>query len=316
MTLAAIALGSNLGDRLQHLRVGVDGLSQLGEVVATSRLYETEPVGGPDQGRYLNAVLLIETEISPTDLMADLLEIERREGRERSERWGPRTLDLDLITYGDIELDLPALQLPHPRAHERGFVLAPLADVLPEARLADGSTAASSLLKVGRDGLKAWSGTWPIEDPNLGREATWWVVGQMVLFVAWLLVVLATAEPLTVVRGGFGAVLVGGGVTVMEMARRALGRNLTPFPQPRPGTVVVDSGIYGHVRHPIYTGVVMVLLGGSVLAGSWIAAAVSLAVAGFFTAKASVEERALSISVNGYSDYHTRVRQRFIPWIL
>lgn len=316
MTRAAIALGSNLGDRLHHVRAGADGLAQLGEVVAESRLYETEPVGGPDQGRYLNAVVLLETEISPVDLMAELLEIERRHGRERSARWGPRTLDLDLISYGEVEIDLPTLQLPHPRAHERGFVLAPLADVLPEARLADGNTAASSLRAIGRDGLRAWHGAWRTEDPNLGREATWWVVGQMVLFLGWLLVVLATAQPLTGVRGGIGAVLVGSGVAVMELARRALGRNLTPFPQPRPGTVIVDTGIYGHVRHPIYTGVVMVLLGGSVLAGSWSAAVVSLVVGGFFLAKASVEERALSISVDGYLDYLNRVSRRFIPWVL
>lgn len=316
MTSAAVALGSNLGDRLSHLRAGIEGLDAIGEVTATSRLYETEPVGGPDQGRYLNAVVLLETDVAPLDLMDALLEIERDHGRVRAERWGPRTLDLDLITYGDIQMDVPALHLPHPRAHERGFVLAPLADVWPEARLSDGTTAAEALRLVGTAGLRGWHGSWRTENPHLGREATLWVVGQMILFALWLAFVLTTAEPLTGSRGWVGAMVVSAGVVVMEQSRRALGRNVTPFPQPKSGTVVVDSGIYGHVRHPMYSGVVLVLLGGALLAGSWSALAVGVGVGVFFGAKASVEERALSISVSGYSDYLDRVSRRFIPMVL
>ena len=316
MTRAAVALGSNLGDRLSHLRAGVDGLDAICDVTAASRLYETDPVGGPDQGRYLNAVVLVETDMAPLDFMASLLDIEREQGRVRTERWGPRTLDLDLISYDGVQMDEPALHLPHPRAHERGFVLAPLVDVWPEARLSDGATAVEALRAVGTGGLRGWHGSWRFEPPHLGREATWWVVGQMVLFAVWLGVVLLTAEPLSGGRGWIGVAVVAVGVVVLELSRRALGRNLTPFPQPRRGTVVVDSGIYRRIRHPMYSGVVLVLFGGTLLAGSWTATAVVIGIGAFFMAKASVEERALAISVPGYSDYLGRVPSRFIPMVL
>lgn len=104
----------------------------MGEVVRVSGLYETEPVGPPGQADYLNQVVVIETEQSPEALLEMALEIEDELGRERRERWGPRTIDLDLLLYGDLALSGCALTLPHPRLHERSFVLVPLAEVMPD----------------------------------------------------------------------------------------------------------------------------------------------------------------------------------------
>lgn len=134
MTRAVIALGSNLGDREGHLAHALARLAEGPEtsVIAVSTLYETAPVGGPDgQGPYLNGAALIETMLGPAALLERLLAIEAERLRERRVRWGPRTLDLDLILYEDTVSDGGTLTLPHPRAHERRFVLAPVADVAP-----------------------------------------------------------------------------------------------------------------------------------------------------------------------------------------
>ncbi len=133
MATAFIAFGSNLGNRLEHLQAGKQELeAQAGIVSAQSRVFETEPVGGPDhQGAYLNAVVQLETGLSAHDLLGVLLGIERSRGRERRERWGPRTLDLDVLLYGDQIIDTPDLTVPHPRLFERAFVLEPLSDLVP-----------------------------------------------------------------------------------------------------------------------------------------------------------------------------------------
>lgn len=130
-----IALGSNLGDRLENLRVGIDRLAAAdGVVVETvSKLYETAPVGGPDeQGPYLNAALVATTTLDAAELLALMHQIEALRERERTIHWGPRTLDLDLLVYGDLVSDVPSLQVPHPRQHERRFVLVPACDVAPD----------------------------------------------------------------------------------------------------------------------------------------------------------------------------------------
>lgn len=146
MVRAAIGLGSNVGDRLGLLRVGLDGLRRVGTLLEVSSLYETVPVGGPDQDAYLNAVALIETTLSAEDLLAALHEIEDQWGRVRQERWGPRTLDLDLIAYDELVVNHPDLELPHPRAHERRFVLAPLVEVWPDASLRSGAADRKSVV--------------------------------------------------------------------------------------------------------------------------------------------------------------------------
>lgn len=131
---AHLALGSNLGDRLAHLRSAVAGLAATDGVVveAVSRVYETAPMGGPAQGRYLNAVVAVATDLTPAQLLAVARRLEDEAGRVRTERFGPRTLDVDVLLVGDERVATPELTVPHPRMWERGFVLAPLADVAPD----------------------------------------------------------------------------------------------------------------------------------------------------------------------------------------
>lgn len=134
--MAAIAMGSNLGDRRAHLDAACAALRALPRtaVRAVSAYVETEPVGPPGQGLYLNAAALLDTALAPRPLLLALLEIERSRGRRREDapRWGPRTLDLDLLLYADLVLDEPGLTVPHPRMHERRFVLGPLAELAPD----------------------------------------------------------------------------------------------------------------------------------------------------------------------------------------
>jgi 2-amino-4-hydroxy-6-hydroxymethyldihydropteridine diphosphokinase len=127
---AFLGLGSNLGDRWAHLRAAV---ASLAGVVAVSPVYETSPVGGPPgQGPYLNCVVELSTELSPRELLAVARGLEEAAGRERGERWGPRTLDVDVLLVDDLTVEEPDLVVPHPRMYERRFVLAPLADLAPE----------------------------------------------------------------------------------------------------------------------------------------------------------------------------------------
>jgi 2-amino-4-hydroxy-6-hydroxymethyldihydropteridine diphosphokinase len=134
MADAYVALGSNLGDREAHLRDALAALRARPEIelVAVSRVYQTAPVGPPPQGPYLNAVARLRTTLSPRALLGRLLEIEAARGRKREgERWSARSLDLDLLFYDSLTLDEPGLRIPHPRLHERSFVLEPLRDVAP-----------------------------------------------------------------------------------------------------------------------------------------------------------------------------------------
>jgi 2-amino-4-hydroxy-6-hydroxymethyldihydropteridine diphosphokinase len=113
-----------------------------------SSIYETAPVGGPDQGAYLNAVVVVETDLEPRRLLDVMLDVESRMGRVRRERWGPRTIDLDLLLYGDSAVDEPGLTVPHSRLTERRFALEPLLEVWPEATLPDGRPLADFLEAV------------------------------------------------------------------------------------------------------------------------------------------------------------------------
>jgi 2-amino-4-hydroxy-6-hydroxymethyldihydropteridine diphosphokinase len=129
-----IGLGSNIGDRKRTLSSSVAGLRSLVTVTAVSALYESEAVG-PPQPDYLNAAVRgTYTGTDPSGLLRSLLELERAHGRERRVRWGPRTLDLDILWISDLEVSLPELVVPHPHLHERGFALLPLLDVAPLAR--------------------------------------------------------------------------------------------------------------------------------------------------------------------------------------
>jgi len=142
MTLAYIGLGSNLGDRESLIRRAAEliGATRLSEV------RETEPWGYTHQPRFLNAVAEIETELSPRRLLDYLLDVEARLGRERiGPKWGPRTIDLDLLLYGDETVDEPGLVVPHPRLLEREFVLEPLADLVPWLKIPGNGTVHDAL---------------------------------------------------------------------------------------------------------------------------------------------------------------------------
>jgi 2-amino-4-hydroxy-6-hydroxymethyldihydropteridine diphosphokinase len=148
---AFIGLGSNLGDRLAALRRGVAQLEEGGDVVALSPVYETEPVGGPeDQGAFLNLVVELATADTPHQLLARCQALEEAAHRVRTVRFGPRTLDADVLLVGDLVVDEPDLVVPHPRMWERRFVLAPLSDLAPELVPAERVIAAGG--KVARAG--------------------------------------------------------------------------------------------------------------------------------------------------------------------
>jgi 2-amino-4-hydroxy-6-hydroxymethyldihydropteridine diphosphokinase len=161
VTRAHVGLGSNLGDRMAALDAAVRALDADAHthVMAVSQVYETAPVGGPEQGPYLNAVAVLETDRSARDLLELLLVTEDGLGRVRGERWGPRTLDLDLLLYDGPPIDSPELTVPHPRAKERAFVLVPLVDADPFARFPDGEAAVEALAR-----LAPVSGVVPVSD--------------------------------------------------------------------------------------------------------------------------------------------------------
>ncbi len=130
---SAIALGSNLGNSQQILLDAVEMIASIPqiELIACSNLYETKPVG-PPQPYYVNGCIIVQTSLTPEVLWQFLFDIEQEFGRERKVRWGARTLDLDLILYGDLVMETPKLQIPHPRMRERSFVLIPLAEIAPD----------------------------------------------------------------------------------------------------------------------------------------------------------------------------------------
>jgi 2-amino-4-hydroxy-6-hydroxymethyldihydropteridine diphosphokinase len=130
-----LGLGSNLGDREAQLQGALRGLARRGfDLVALSSFWETDPVGGPPQGPYLNAVAHGETRLEPRALLEACLAVERDSGRERRERWAARTLDIDLLLFGERVVDEPGLCVPHPRLHGRRFVLEPLVEIASELR--------------------------------------------------------------------------------------------------------------------------------------------------------------------------------------
>ncbi len=134
--LAAIALGSNLGDRAAHLHAAIDALGATRgiDVLRVSRVIETDPVGPVAQGRFLNACAVMRTSLSPRELLEACLAVESSRGRDRAAatRWGPRPLDLDILLVDQRRIDEPGLVIPHPRLHERLFVLEPLAEIAPD----------------------------------------------------------------------------------------------------------------------------------------------------------------------------------------
>jgi 2-amino-4-hydroxy-6-hydroxymethyldihydropteridine diphosphokinase len=129
--LAAIGIGSNAGDAAANVRGAFARLAELGDLVARSRLYRTEPWGATDQPPFVNAAALVNTTLAPRELLEALRRIEAEQGRVKTFRWGPRVLDLDILAYPGVQLDEPDLTIPHARLHERAFALVPLAEIDP-----------------------------------------------------------------------------------------------------------------------------------------------------------------------------------------
>jgi 2-amino-4-hydroxy-6-hydroxymethyldihydropteridine diphosphokinase len=159
VTRAFLGLGSNQGDRLENLRRAVELLGKRGaRLIRSSRVYETDPVGGPPQPDFLNAVAEVETKLSPRDLLQICQDVERIMGRKREARWGPRLIDLDILSFGAEEIDQPDLQVPHPRMHERAFVLVPLLELVADPRLPRGRRVASLRLDaLSLDGVRLFA---------------------------------------------------------------------------------------------------------------------------------------------------------------
>lgn len=149
---AVLSLGSNLGNSAEILSSAAEALNEVSEVIAFSSFYQTRPVGGPPQPDFINAVIIIETNLEPEELLLVAQAIEGAHGRERNEntvKWGPRFLDIDLIKCDEMLINSPELTIPHPRAHEREFVLRPWDEIDPAATL-PGLGAISRLLESGQ----------------------------------------------------------------------------------------------------------------------------------------------------------------------
>jgi 2-amino-4-hydroxy-6-hydroxymethyldihydropteridine diphosphokinase len=153
---ATVSLGSNLGERFQYLQNALDAINEVvgTQVHSVSPVFETEPVGGPDQGKYLNAVAVIKTILSPEQLLAAMQQIEVAQDRVRSERWGPRTLDIDLLAMDSEVRTTPELELPHPRAHERVFVLLPWSLLDPDFVIPGKASVAELLANLDVSGVR------------------------------------------------------------------------------------------------------------------------------------------------------------------
>lgn len=153
---AVLALGSNLGDRLSNLQGAIDAITDAPgiELTAVSPVYETAPVGGPEQGDFLNAVIIVDTDLTLEMLLDRALNVEDAFDRVREIRWGPRTLDIDIIDVGEETSDTDDLRVPHPRAHERAFVLAPWYDIDPQGSLHGHGPIGALLEATGREGVR------------------------------------------------------------------------------------------------------------------------------------------------------------------
>lgn len=159
MTIAYIAVGSNLAKPILQAKQAIEALKQLpkSQFIATSSLYSSTPMGPQDQPEYINAVVVIDTQLSPLALLDCTQAIEQEQGRERkAERWGPRTLDLDILLYGDEIIDSPRLTVPHYGMKVREFVLYPLDEIAPDLSLPDGTKLSDLLSEVDRNGLSIW----------------------------------------------------------------------------------------------------------------------------------------------------------------
>lgn len=308
---AAIGLGSNLGDRLGHLRTALAKFAVPYRVVRVSSLYLTEPIGGPDQDEFLNAAAVIETAEPPLAILTTLQRIEDEMGRVRDQHWGPRNIDLDLLVVDGMTSAGPELILPHPRAHLRRFVVAPLAEVWPAASLQGGKAIDLLPQLIDQQAVKL-ADEWAGDRFHFVDRGARWLVGQGLLFLLFgVVVVLDGTWPSSAWRW-LGLVPMALAALLMLRAAASLGDSLTPYPTPRLGHLAT-TGVYNRVRHPMYAGVVLLFLGTAVLVGSAWVAGVALVGAAFLWLKASFEEKRLRIVYPAYDEYRRNVRSRLIP---
>ena len=317
MTRYAIGLGSNLGDRIQNLVAAAEELSRRLGSLELSALYESEPVGGPEQDPFLNAAALIETESEPLAVLDMCQDLELMRGRERNVRWGPRTLDLDIIASDGSSWSSQRLTIPHPRAAEREFVLRPLVDLWPEAPVGEGLTAAEALDAVADQGVDRLTNQW------LPPVSRWKSRGLLTIqFGLFLAVAVALAYDGTLPDGevGFtrvlGAAVAFVGVVLAFVASRRLGPALAAPPIPRPGAELVTSGPYRLARHPIYGGITLFMMGTALVVESLAGLAASALLLVFFLGKARYEEKQLRIRYPGYLAYRQQVPRLLIPFVV
>jgi 2-amino-4-hydroxy-6-hydroxymethyldihydropteridine diphosphokinase len=317
VTRYAIGLGSNLGDRLGHLTTAVDEIGAIVSWYSVASIYETEPVGGPEQDPFLNTVVMVETHHPPHELLDELQAIETVHDRERIERWGPRTLDLDLLASDGPEVADTRLTLPHPRARDREFVLRPLTEVWPDAPVGPGLSAAQALTAIGDQGVDRLARDWlPPLSPTLPRLL---VGGQLVLFLAVAVAIAVDGglpEKRPTVSTVAGVALATAGIVLALTASRRLGPALTPNPVPRAGTSLVVVGPYRLARHPIYGGISLMLIGAALFFGSVWAIGIAVVTIPYFWVKSSFEERQLRMRFAAYRSYRQVVRHRLIPFVI
>ncbi len=340
MTRAAVALGSNLGDRRASLHVAADALTALGSVVSVSSLYETAPIGGPEQEPFLNAVIVIDTPLGPRELLDQLHRIEAEAGRVREVRWGPRRLDLDLILYGTEQAEEAGMVVPHPRFSDRRFVLEPLVEAWPDAMTPAGRKVADLLPAVADQEVISVGSWWPDDQQVLevfpeaargaesaqddGRPALsftsrggWWVVAQGVIGAAVILSVFLFDDTMEAGRwlAWFGVALLVAGAVQATMGLLHLGVSLTPYPEPLELGNLVHGGVYRYVRHPVYGGLALGMVGLALFQLSWAALFLALVGSTFFWFKAGFEEQRLLAKYPHYRDYRSQTRARMLPLI-
>ena len=311
MTRVAIALGSNMARRAEVLRSAVRDLGVAGPVGSVSSIYQTRAIGGPEgQDAYLNAVCMLDTDHTAEMLLDVLQGIEARWGRTRQERWGPRILDLDIVLFGSEEIHTSRLDVPHPRMLERRFVLEPLGEVWPDAAIG-GQTVAQALERVTDQEVERIAGPGWVAMTEKGGA---WLAGQAGIIVL-LLLSLFDAGSLEMGEWAqwVGRVLVVVAAVLFYAGAKALGRNLTGYPEPTTDGVLVTSGVFRWIRHPLYTANIVLILGIALHQESIAGLAVAALAAGFFWMKAGYEEIRLSLRYPAYRDYMRSTSGRLVP---